>query len=155
MSKEHPSIGHNLTETMDKIREAIAFVNEKRGEGKSINADIQAKREELAAMGIHKVAFDTALKYLSWDAEKRQGFDLAYALVREAGGLPIQGDLFAEAEKVKANLAIDAKKNEPTAKDIADRKFEQVTRGNKTETPPPAPKEPDAAGIVIHMEASK
>lgn len=150
MSDTRPELGHNLSETMKKIQKAIGNVNKLKDDRKAINADIQAIREGLEALGIHKVAFDMAMRYLSWEPEKRQGFDLAYSLVREAGGLPIQADLFAEAEKTKSDVKAAADAAKPTAKDIADRKFEQVTRSKMKSDEPPAG--PDAAGIASHLE---
>lgn len=148
--------GANLTDKIKKIQGTIDRVREKKEDRAAINADILALRENMAAIGIPKAAFDMALRYLDWDVEKRQGFDVAYALVREAGGLPLQADLFQAATTLAKD--VDAKKEaaKPTAKDIADRKFEQVTRGNKkTDEPPAAPKGPDAAGIAKHMEGEK
>lgn len=145
--------GANLTDKIKKIQTTIDKVREKKEERGSINADIQALRENMASIGIPKAAFDMALRYLDWDADKRQGFDVAYALVREAGGLPLQSDLFQAAITLAKDVEAKKEAAKPTAKDIAARKFEQVTRGNKTDEAPAAPKGPDAAGIAAAMEA--
>lgn len=143
-------VGHNLSETMKDIQKAISDIRELKGQRKSINEDVAAIRENLQSKGIHKQAFDMALRYLDMDADKRQNFDLAYSLVREAGGLPLQGDLFAEAEKLERDIKAQKEAEKPSAKDIADRMFEQATRGKVKSDEPPSP---DAAGILAVMDA--
>lgn len=125
--------GHNLSETMKSIQSAIKKIRDLKSERSEINDTISSIRENLQALGISKAAFDMALRYLDWEPEKRQGFDLAYSLVREAGGLPIQGDLFAETEKAARAAKEEKRAAEPSAKDIAERMFEQTTRGKKVE----------------------
>lgn len=147
-------IGHNLTETTKMIEKAIADIRDLKGKRKSINEDIAAIRENLHSKGIHKQAFDFAIRYLDMDVDKRQSFDISYSLVREAGGLPLQADLFQAATTLAKDVEAKKEAEKPTAKDIADRKFEQVTRGNKkTDEPPSAPKAPDAKGIADHLES--
>ncbi len=143
--------GHNLSDTMKKIQSAIKRVNEAKAKRTEVNEDIAAIRASLETLGIHKAAFDMALRYLSWEPEKRENFDVAYALVREAGGLPLQGDLFAEAEKLQRQETAKKEEAKPSPKDIADRMFEQTTRGKKKEAKDEPPS-PDAAGIAEHME---
>jgi len=133
--------GSNLTDKLKKIQSAISNVRKAKDERAEVNAEIQAIRESMTAIGIPKAAFDMAMRYLDWEPEKRQGFDVAYALVREAGGLPLQGDLFMQAEKLAADVDEKKKAAEPSAKDIADRMFEQTTRGKKKEEAPAAPSE--------------
>lgn len=146
--------GANLTDKIKKIQKAIDNVREKKNERAEVNADIQAIREGLAALGVPKAAFDMALRYLDWEPEKRQGFDVAYALVREAGGLPLQGDLFMAATAAAKDNEEKKAAAKPTPKEIADRVFEQTTRKGKTgDAPPSAPKGPDAAGIADHLES--
>lgn len=142
--------GANLTEKLKKIQETIGKVRDKKAERQEINADILALREAMTAIGIPKAAFDMALRYLDWEPEKRQGFDVAYALVREAGGLPLQGDLFMAATALASDVQEKKDAEKPTAKDIADRMFEQTTRKKQPDVKsPPAP---DAAGIAKAME---
>ncbi len=105
--------GHNVGELKKKIADAISSVRELKEERSSINGDIAAVRERMNALGIKKAAFDMAMKYLDWDEDKRQNFDLAYALVREAGGVPMQEDLFQAAERMAAEQ--DAKPERPGA----------------------------------------
>lgn len=120
--------GSNLTAKLKKIQDAISNVRTEKEQRAEISANITAIREGMAAIGIPKAAFDMALRYLDWEPEKRQGFDVAYALVREAGGLPLQGDLFMAATALAADVVEKKKAAEPSAKDIADRMFDQTTR---------------------------
>lgn len=128
--------GSNLTDKMKKIQSAITDIRQEKENRAETNAEIAAIRESMSALGIPKAAFDMALRYLDWEPEKRQGFDVAYALVREAGGLPLQGDLFMQAEALAKDVDERKKAAEPSAKDIAERMFEQTTRGNKKQEEP-------------------
>lgn len=68
-------------------------------ERKAINDKLAEIRSKAEAVGITKKAFADALRYYKEDQEKRQGYDNAYILAREAFGLPINGaqlDLFKE-----------------------------------------------------------
>ncbi len=100
MSDEKPAIGHNLTELKKKIQAAIKSVKSLKEERTETNAAIAEVRASMEAAGVHKKAFDMAMAYLSWEPERRENFDLAYAIVREAGGLPIAEDLFSAAERL-------------------------------------------------------
>lgn len=109
-------IGHNVSKLKEEIRKAISSVNELKKDREDTNAEMQAIREKLNALGIPKKAFDMALAYVNLDPDKREGFDIAYALVREVAGLPLQDDLFAAAER-KANeeVPVDGKAKAPDA----------------------------------------
>lgn len=146
--------GSNLTEKLKKIQKAISDVRQLKEERAETNADIAAVREAMSALGIPKAAFDMAMRYLEWEPEKRQGFDVAYALVREAGGLPLQGDLFMQAEVLAKDVEEKKKAAEPSAKDIADRMFEQTTRGKVKEAAASDDDEPPSApGSVVDFAA--
>lgn len=149
--------GSNLTDKIKKIQTAITRIKQHKDERAEVNAEIMAVRESMTAIGIPKAAFDMALRYLEWEPEKRQGFDVAYALVREAGGLPLQGDLFLAAEKLASDVEEKKEAAKPTAKEIAERKFEQTTRKGKVvdDEAPAAPKAPDASGMLKVMEGGK
>lgn len=142
--------GANLTEKMKKIQRTIDSVKQAKAERAEVNAEIAALRASMEEAGIPKAAFDMALRYLEWEPEKRQGFDVAYALVREAGGLPLQGDLFMEATKLAKDVEQKKEAAKPTAKEVADRMFEQTTRGKVKSDEPPSP---DASGILAVMDA--
>lgn len=111
-------IGHNITKVKDAIRDAIRDVTELKKDREDVNADMQAIREKLNALGIPKKAFDMALQYVNMDPDKREGFDIAYALVREVAGLPLQDDLFAAAERKANEEAKSDKPKEPDATEI-------------------------------------
>jgi uncharacterized protein (UPF0335 family) len=91
----------NLTKLKKDLNSAAKKINAKKEERKAINDDINALRQDLAARGIPKAAFDMALKYMNWDEDKRKGWDAAFALAREAIGLPFndQGELFVPGEE--------------------------------------------------------
>jgi hypothetical protein len=129
-------IGHNLKKVKEAIKDAISSINDRKAERDDINADIQATRENLKALGISKKAFDMAMAYLDMDPGKREGFDIAYALVREVGGAPMQDDLFSAAQSLGAKDV--PKPAEPDAaeieKVIASQDAEKV-KGKKVHEP--------------------
>jgi uncharacterized protein (UPF0335 family) len=73
----------------------VTRLKEERGEINEVIAEIRA---HVVTLGVPKAAFDMAMKYASFDEDKRKGFDLAYSIAREALGLPVsaQGDLFVD-----------------------------------------------------------
>lgn len=88
--KQLDGTGERL-EIIHQCAEKIKTLSEDR---KAINASVQAVREQVESFGVSKAAFDMAMRYARMDEEQRQGFDVAYAVVRKALGLPIQSDLF-------------------------------------------------------------
>lgn len=86
--------GDNYKPIIEAIRDSFKTVGEWQDKRENANAQIQAVREKLHALGIPKEAFDLASRYLEWPEDKRRNFDLAYALCRDAAGMPIQKDLF-------------------------------------------------------------
>lgn len=90
--------GHNLTKLKQDVVEGIEAIERFKGQRTSANEEISAIRETLASKGIPKQALDMAMKYKNMDPDKREGFDTAYDIVREAIGLPFssQPDLFAQ-----------------------------------------------------------
>ena len=115
---------HNLTDLKKIISDAIKSVGDLKLDRADINAEIQSVRANLVTHGIPKKAFDMALSYINMDPDDREGFDVAYALVREAGGLPMQEDLFSAADR------------------LGRAKVEEEEAANKKQA-----KGPDAAGI--------
>lgn len=107
--------GANLTKTLDEVKNIVRDVNRHKAERQEINAEIQSLREKATTLGIPKAALDMAMRYMDWEPEKREGFDLAYQLVREACGLPVQGDLFANAEQRGREKAAQAKSDDVKA----------------------------------------
>ena len=108
--------GSNLGPLKQEIAETAGKIGKLKQDRQAINDDIKALRENMQAKGIKKEALDMAMKYVGWDVDKREGFDLAYSIVREALSLPFkaQGDLFQVAEKLKRE-----KKAKKAADDVA------------------------------------
>lgn len=118
--------GGNLTEMKKQIAAAIKSIKALKNDRSEVNASIAEVRASMEALGINKAAFDMAIKYLNWEPEKREGFDLAYAIVREAGGLPMSEDLFSAADRMKADKEkADAEAKAATDADAVKRKAEQ------------------------------
>ncbi len=90
-----PEMGHNLSEIKRGVADAMQKVIALKTKRGDVNAEIAAVKAKVEALGVGKPAFDMALRYLEWDPEKRQGFDAAYNIAREAAGLPLQDDLFS------------------------------------------------------------
>ena len=111
-------IGHNLTGLKKKIADGIQKMGRLKNERADVNAEMAAIREALQAEGIPKKAFAMALQYLNMDPDDRVGFDIAYALCREAGGLPLQEDLFQAADRMAAE-AEEAKQPEERTADAS------------------------------------
>lgn len=106
----------NLTELKQLIKSTLDQVNNLILDRDDVNGDINALRSTLAAKGIPKKAFDMARQYMKMDPDDREGFDVAYALVREAGGLPMQDDLFSAAERKGSEKVEPVDDPKPAAK---------------------------------------
>lgn len=94
MGANTPDVNHNLTDVKKVITQSVADISEAQKVRAAANADCKAARERCEQQGIHREALDMAMRYAKWDPERRKGFDLAYEIVRETIGLPIQADLF-------------------------------------------------------------
>lgn len=113
---------HNLTELKQLIADSLNKVSNLKLDRADVNDEINSIRATLAAKGIPKKAFDMAAAYIKMDPDDREGFDVAYALVREAGGLPLQEDLFSAADRLgkeKIEADGDDKPKGPDAAGIA------------------------------------
>lgn len=109
--------GHNLNKLKASIADAINGVKRLKVERTDINAEIAELRANMETLGIPKKAFDMAMTYMNMDPDKREGFDIAYAIVREAGGLPMSDDLFAAADR-RMTQEEDNKKPEAATADV-------------------------------------
>lgn len=89
----------NMTALEKLIADSLKELDRFEGSRTEANAEMSAVREVLAAKGISKKALAAARMYMKLDPDDREGFDIAYALVRKVGGLPMQDDLFAAAER--------------------------------------------------------
>lgn len=90
--------GGNIEPLKKDVRSAYDRITKLQEERKAINDKIGSVRSDLQAKGIHKTAFDMALKYMNMDPDKREGFDIAYDIVRDALGEPVQGALDLETQ---------------------------------------------------------
>ena len=89
----------NMTKLEKLIADSLKSLDQHEANRTEENAEMAAIREVLAAKGISKKALSAARTYMKLDPDDREGFDIAYALVRKVGGLPMQDDLFAAAER--------------------------------------------------------
>ena len=103
--------GSNITKLKDDIVKGVGSINELKLERTSINEQIGALRSDLEAKGIKKQALDMAMTYMNWDEDKREGFDIAYTIVREALGAPLatdqmdMHDIMADAPKTMSETS--------------------------------------------------
>lgn len=113
-------IGHNLTGLKKEIADALAKMKDLKNDRADVNEEMGSIRARLEAKGIPKKAFAMAQQYINMDPDDREGFDIAYALCREAGGLPMQEDLFAAADRMAADAEAAKPKEEkqPDATEI-------------------------------------
>ena len=86
--------GSNISVLKRDIKAGVESIENLKEERAAVNDKIASIRTDLQAKGIHKTALDMAMKYLNMDPDKREGFDIAYDIVREAIELPVQVDLF-------------------------------------------------------------
>jgi hypothetical protein len=96
MAKKPTSDEAKVGSNIDKLKEAIvAGVNSIEAlkmDRTAVNEKIAAIRADLEAKGIKKTALDMAMRYINMDETQREGFDVAYTIVREAMGQPIKTD---------------------------------------------------------------
>lgn len=88
-----PQIGSNIDGLKADIKAAYEAITQKKADRDATTKDIAALRADLEAKGIPKEAFDFVCRYLDWDEDKREQFDVGMVLVREALGVPIQASL--------------------------------------------------------------
>lgn len=86
--------GSNISSLKRDVKDGVERIEKLKEERTEVNDKIASIRTDLQAKGIHKMALDMAMKYLNMDPDKREGFDIAYDIVREAIELPVQVDLF-------------------------------------------------------------
>lgn len=82
-------MSQDLEKLKAKIKVAYDKINRAKDRRSSANDSIAAVRSELEEAGIPRKALAAALSYCSMDVEAREGFDLAYAVIREALDLPV------------------------------------------------------------------
>lgn len=92
-----PAISADLQEQAElksKIKETIEHIEDLHEERTGISERKNALVAELEALGINRHALNAAVTYIGLPEKKRQNWDDAFAIVREALGEPMQGDLF-------------------------------------------------------------
>ena len=104
-------------ELLSSIRQGVAEIADAKANRTASNEAIGEVRARLETLGIPRKSLAAAMQYMDMDPDKRRGFDVAYALVREALGEPVdnQGDIIAFIdEKAKAEEKPVAKPADPT-----------------------------------------
>lgn len=96
-----PIAGDNIKGLEGDIRDAFKTIDQLGKDRDAINQKVQATREDLYAKGIPKEAFDLARNYANWPEDKRRNFDLAFAICREAVGMPMQSDFLDQLNDEK------------------------------------------------------
>lgn len=81
-------------EKLEAIRAAYGRIAALKDNRKSVQAQIQAEREGIEAMGLTKKAFDAVASYLAMDEDDRRDFDIGYKIIRQALGAPLQPELW-------------------------------------------------------------
>lgn len=78
-------------------------------------AALNSKKKDLTTSlinrGMNKEAIMAAIRYYRTVEEKREAFDLSYAIMRKALGVPIQDDLFVAFMQHSVDKHINAKTN--------------------------------------------
>lgn len=97
--------GPNMERLMQDVKNGVAKIEGLKEKRNAINDKIAGIRSDLQAKGIHKKALDMAMNYLNMDPDKREGFDLAYDIVRDSIELPVQRELFEGERSEKSDNA--------------------------------------------------
>lgn len=90
-----PPIGHNEAEIREAIASRTKDIVALEAKRADINADINAHRKAIRALGIDLDAWRAAKRRKEMDPDVRAEFDRSATLVNEALGIPVQADLFA------------------------------------------------------------
>lgn len=92
----------NVADKKEKILAAMAYIDDRVARRKVLNEEVQAKRDELQAIGVEKKAFDWARKLVAMDPEDRDAMLVSLGLSLEARGLGRQMDMFGTGEPAAA-----------------------------------------------------
>lgn len=95
--------GSNISKLKKDVKAGVDRIEALKVDRTSINESIASVKADLATKGIPKKALDMALSYMNMDPDKREGFDVAYEIVREAIELPM------ETAQMDMNLGDDKK----------------------------------------------
>lgn len=92
------SIGKDLGTVKKAILKAVEKIDAIRKKRMEMNDESKAVLANLANdYGLHPDAVRLALKVRDMDPENRRHFDIAYGVIREVLGDPVQGNLFETA----------------------------------------------------------
>jgi hypothetical protein len=94
--------GANLTKVKREIAEADKQITKIEGEMEALQAQRQAIRDNVKALGVGKRQFDQARRDKKTDAEVRTENDLSYQIAREALGIQIE-PFYRRDEEAEAN----------------------------------------------------
>lgn len=85
-------------ELLDALRDAHERIKTKKDERKEINQSISAIYTELEGYGIDKKAAKAVFAFYELDEDQRRLYDLSASVTRKALRMPLQGDLFLDAQ---------------------------------------------------------
>ncbi len=88
----------DVKEIISSCADAIQDIKQFETERSEINAEITSVREKLETMGISKKALAMAISVSKMTIDQMDGFDLAYSILRRAIAMPIQDELFDQAD---------------------------------------------------------
>lgn len=102
-AKTQVAEGEDLDKLKALIKSNVNKINRAVDRRGAINEEIASAKANLAEKGIPKKCLNMALAYANMDPDDREGFDIAYDLVREAIELPVnaQGSIFDVIKKRK------------------------------------------------------
>lgn len=76
------------------VMDCYKRMNDLKAERTSINEQMGAVMAEMEAKGYNKKAIKAGFGFLDMDDDKRTNFDNTMIMIRQAGGQPLQADLF-------------------------------------------------------------
>lgn len=91
---EQTVVLQNSPELRQFLATCFSNIGELETERSSTNSTITSIYAKIKERGIPRDAFDMVKKVMGWDQQKRMAFDIAYAIARQAGNVPLQTDLF-------------------------------------------------------------
>jgi len=83
----------DLAKLKKQCADAINEIDKHVDSRSEINAKVQAIRETLQAAGIPKKALDAVMSVRKLDDDELHAFDVAYSIVRDSIGKPVQPEL--------------------------------------------------------------
>jgi len=93
---EDDTVINNSPELRQYLSQALSQLAELKADRSATSETISAIYARIKERGINKKAFDMAMAYATLDQPQKEAFDVAYAIVREASGYPLQHDWVQE-----------------------------------------------------------